>query len=389
MANTLSATRYHQPAAPLIWMMRLLAAAAIGLAAILLVHATQSIGLPGCGQRSGCDTVLNSPWSKIGSIPSAAPAIGVYAIILVSLFRLKQRIGWWLLLLASTITVGASVWFIFVQFTFLGAWCKYCMTIHVCGGVIALSAWTTAPLGRLRVLPDDPPDAMMIAPTRAALIIAMALASVAVLATVQTVFPAPTTRISLLDDTVRLDVRNFPTLGNPGATVVLGELLDYTCPHCKKLHGHLREARKRYHNQFTIVALPAPLDADCNQYIERNEPIHDDACELASLALAVWQVDPSKFADFHDWLFDHQGKLTVVQARAHAGELVGVPTLAATLTDPAIAQRLVKNIGLHHHLGGGLPKLLFENIRIDGRPQTAAELFDLLEQNTPLRNNGE
>ena len=41
-----------------------------------------------------------------------------------------------------------------------------------------------------------------------------------------------------------LESGEFPVLGPPDAPHLVVVLADYTCPHCRKLHGMLTEARR-------------------------------------------------------------------------------------------------------------------------------------------------
>ena len=85
-------------------------------------------------------------------------------------------------------------------------------------------------------------------------------------------------------------------------------LMDYTCPHCRKMHAHLREAMDRYGDQLAVVILPMPLELDCNKLVPATDPSHRGACKIARTALAVAEVDPSKFLDFHNFLMAERGE---------------------------------------------------------------------------------
>jgi len=387
VSSPVPVTRYQPPPPPIAWLMRLLVLAALTVSALLLYQSTQTSGLPGCGVGSGCDEVLNSPWSKVGRVPAAMPAVIVYGVMLVAMFFPRRRGAWALLLVGAVAALGAAAWFTYVQLHEVGALCKYCLTAHICGGAASLLVFVNAPLGRTRVMPDDPPDTVMIPPAAAATLALVGVIGVAAVAGVQVKFPAPSTRVTLLDGTVRFDPRTLPTIGDPAVAdaVVLAVMYDYTCPFCRELEMMLDEARARYGGRLVVVALPVALDADCNRHIAETEPRHEHACELAKLALTVWRADASKFAEFHAWLFDLQDIMTPGMAEPKARQLVGDAAFEAHRDDPWIAERLAIDADLLMEFDGKLPQVLTETIRIQGRVPGREELFDLLETHTSLR----
>src|SRR5262245_38011196 len=134
------------PSAVLVWSLRILSAAAAGIAGYLLYVSMTEGALPaGCGQGSGCSEVLTSRWSAVFGIPVSAPAIAIYGTFLVATFFIGaaipsrvQALAWQLLLLLSTAIVAAAIWFIGLQFVDLGAICPWCMAEHALGAVLAV-----------------------------------------------------------------------------------------------------------------------------------------------------------------------------------------------------------------------------------------------------------
>ncbi len=131
-------------------------------------------------------------------------------------------------------------------------------------------------------------------------------------------------KINLLWGKVFIDVRRTPMLGSPDADVVLFELFDYTCPHCRQLHRYLKEARQRYGSQLAVAVLVTPMSPDCNRYVhEPPAPSGQATCDLARLSLAVWQAKPEAFESFHDWLLDSPEIPALDVARGRAAEILG------------------------------------------------------------------
>ncbi|MCC6679920.1 MAG: thioredoxin domain-containing protein [Phycisphaeraceae bacterium] len=380
------------PAQAMLWLIRLLAGAALVLSIVLLIQSLRGSGLPGCGQASSCDQVLNSPWSTIvivpGAlmIPSALPAVALYALMVAASFAVKRRGAWLLLMTCGGIALAGGAWFTYLQIARIGQICNYCSSTHLCAAVASLLIWLHAPITR------DPQPAA-IRPRLAAIVAALAVAAVAALITIQTLQPAPSTRVRLLQDSVQLDPRRSPILGRPDAPVILVEIYDYTCPHCRLLYQFMHQARQRYGDQLAIIMLPTPLNSDCNRHVTKTKPEQKHACELAKLALAVWLADSDQFTAMHEWLFEHYEQMVfdspfgsnVEAARSFAETLVSKDALERTLADPAVDAWISTNNDLYNALGGGQPKLLLHDLRIDGRPETAQELFDLLEKHTSLR----
>ncbi len=380
------------PAPALLWLIRLLVAAALVFSTVLLIQSLRDSGLPGCGQGSSCDQVLSSSWSRIVivpgvlMIPSTLPAVLLYALMLAATFALRRRGAWLALMTCGGIALAAGVWFTFLQVACIGQICNYCSTTHLCAAIASVLIWLHAPITR-----ETHPTA--IGPRPAVTVAALAVILVAALAALQTLQPAPGTRVSLLQDAIQLDPHRAPILGSPDAPVILVEIYDYTCPHCRLLYQFMCQARQRYGDQLAIIMLPTPLNSDCNRHVTRTKPEQKHACELAKLALAVWLADPPQFTAMHEWLFDHYEQMVfdspfgsnVEAARRFAEKLVGKDALKQALADPDIDAWISTNNDLFNALGGGQPKLLLGNLRIDGRPETAQELFDLLEKHTSLR----
>lgn len=405
-------TRHQPPGVAVRWALCLLALIAAILSWILFMQSTSSGGLPGCGVGSGCDAVLSSQWATWLGVPVSLAAMVVYAGILAAALHIgpgapqrRQRGAWIVLLCLATIAAAAAVWFIVVQAAILGQLCKYCTAVHVCGLLLAALIWLKAPIGRRRLLPDEPDDPVLLSAPAACALAALALLPVAGLILGQTFVPAESTRVeriaggstfdtgpgtdrqlTLLNGAVRVSPHEFPILGSPDAPVVIAELYDYTCPHCRRLHGHLGAARDRYGDQLAILALPVPLGAQCNRLVTQTHPRHETACELAKIAMAVWRADPAAFERMHGWLMAGENPPSPEAAMQHAIGLVGETALAAALDHPWVEQRILNNVELYAMTGGSLPQLMTTAAVIRGRPATARELFGLLEAETPLQS---
>jgi protein-disulfide isomerase len=91
-----------------------------------------------------------------------------------------------------------------------------------------------------------------------------------------------------------------PSIGTPGATVVLVLFSDFQCAYCKEEAKSLRENLvKAYPKQVRLYFKDFPL-----------EQLHAWAKTGAIAGRCVFRQDPSAFWDYHDWIFEHQGEIT-------------------------------------------------------------------------------
>ncbi|MCA9270292.1 MAG: hypothetical protein KDA41_17545, partial [Planctomycetales bacterium] len=125
--------------------------------------------------------------------------------------------------------------------------------------------------------------------------------------------------------------------------------------------------------------------SDCNRYITYTDPHHRDACALARLAIAVWQADPAKFAEYDNWLFASATPPTAADAREKAESLVGAEALADALDDWRLGQRLGVGPEVYKTSGGGvIPKVLLPQIIIRGRTEDREEILEILAKELHL-----
>jgi protein-disulfide isomerase len=224
-------------------------------------------------------------------------------------------------------------------------------------------------------------------------LVVLSLLSTSALAATQWNFPTPLRGyevIFLVPDgdgfmQEKLSRNEYPVLGAPTAEFVAVYLYDYTCPHCRKMHAHMEQALARYgEKQLAVMLVPAPLNTDCNPHVAETEEGKQDACKLARLALQVWVADREKFAAFDGWLFEPSEPRTAEEARAQAQQLVGAAALNAA--GAQAEQMLQSGVALYGRAGGGqLPKLFLRQEIVVGVPETAAKLFEMLEDKLGLQ----
>jgi protein-disulfide isomerase len=101
-------------------------------------------------------------------------------------------------------------------------------------------------------------------------------------------------------DLDKLKTQGQPSLGTPGATVVLVEFSDLECPHCKQEAQMLRQNLiSAFPTQVRFYFIDFPLEA-----------LHPWAKAAAIGGRCVFRQDPGSFWEYHDWIFSHQETIT-------------------------------------------------------------------------------
>ena len=366
--------------------------------------------LAGCGGEQGCGSLLQGRWANWMLIPVSAWAIPIY-LAMVALGGLgfqeanRRRLAFAL----TSVLAAAAVWFLGIQLLIERQVCLYCITMHACGliafaiaaaqvlpsvvelgtalktgGLAASLAMAVLITGQL--FGPTPPTHQM---TNTALAVEPEIISpdseppkdfdtddsqtvpqgddtVADSPQRQTPSTSPERIVSYLDGNLKFPIKRLPHLGKIDAPHVLVEYFDYSCPACRRMHGDLAELRKRNPGKVAVITLPCPLNRKCNPHVKSPKPgvetIHVHACELARVALAVWYAAPEHFEQFHDELFDRQGRVTGSSARVIAEGFVSPEVLAAEIDGPNVTQVLDHAITTYGKMKGVndvMPKVLF------------------------------
>lgn len=92
-----------------------------------------------------------------------------------------------------------------------------------------------------------------------------------------------------------------PSLGTPGATVVVVLFSDFQCPYCKGEAQMLRQNLiANYPSQVRLYFIDFPL-----------EQVHPWAKSAAIAGRCVFHQDPASFWDYYDWVYGRQESITV------------------------------------------------------------------------------
>ena len=145
-----------------------------------------------------------------------------------------------------------------------------------------------------------------------------------------------------------------PIGGNPKGDVTVVEFFDYRCGYCKRVFPEVVEL----------------LSQDTNiRWVFKEFPILGPDSQLgAQVALAVWNIAPDQYWDFHTKVMATGGSLTKDKLFAIA-EDTGIDTavLETAMTDEAITESLQRNIELAHALGiSGTPAFVIGDRIVPG-----------------------
>jgi len=188
------------------------------------------------------------------------------------------------------------------------------------------------------------------------------------------------------------NMNEVPMIGAPTAPHAMVSLFDYTCHHCRIMHGKLKELHKTFPGQLTIVSLPMPLDSQCNYTVRLTPSAHSNACEYARLGLAVWRANRNVHEQFDDWVFAPEHPPELAAVRQHAAELVGAQSFQTALTNESVNRYLQLGIDIYATnfffvRQGAMPQLIIGTNLLTGTVETD-ELYRRLDNQLGLKNTG-
>jgi uncharacterized membrane protein len=369
------------------WTVRLCAFIAAGLCGWLAWQKLSGVITPiaGCGGSNGCDQVLSGRWSQWMGVPVSFLAFGFYlAVLLLTLGAVQRWLGLQadrLLCAAAVMAVFCAAWFIGLLYFQEKQFCPYCAAAHLLGVAFAIPL-----LVRAWQLRDEEGRGFF------AGVISAAVPGFLILVLGQLFGPRPQTHIisetslaapapesfrkfalrpgemAFFDGALVYQLNELPRLGSPKAKHVMVEYFDYTCRGCRDMSGDLESLLVKEQERFAVLVLPCPLSKSCNPNLPANFPDHPGACELATLALAVWRQAPSEFPAFHHFLMKLPFPIDLETARQRARELCGgEEVLQKALTDTWIKDRFDAIFDEFRLLSAGdpkMPKLLLQGNRV-------------------------
>jgi protein-disulfide isomerase len=113
-----------------------------------------------------------------------------------------------------------------------------------------------------------------------------------------------TVKVMLDAKRVAVDTTGSLTKGPANAPVKIVEFTDFQCPFCKASEGTVKQLEAKYGNKIQLVHMDYPLS------------FHSHAVDAANAARCA--NEQGKFWEFHDSLFNNQGKLAPADLKASA-----------------------------------------------------------------------
>ena len=166
-------------------------------------------------------------------------------------------------------------------------------------------------------------------------------------------------RIGVLGGKFHFSVQAESLLGSADADQILAVLYDYCCPHCRHTHALLRRALEKGGNKFAVLALPLPMNRECNPHAPEEMPERfKDSCELVRIALAVRFGAPERFAEFDSWLYELENPREPQEARRQADRILD-GRLEAALSDARVERTLKRNIDAFSASGADRVPVIF------------------------------
>ncbi len=138
-------------------------------------------------------------------------------------------------------------------------------------------------------------------------------------------------------------------LGNPDGDVTLVEFFDYNCGYCRAAHGDLMRLIEEDRN-LRVVLKEYPV-------------LGPGSVEAAQVAIALNDVAPDRYLEFHDRVLTEQGQANGARALAIADEL-GIDPLAirAAMESPNVEATIQEVYDLASGLGiNGTPTYVVGN----------------------------
>lgn len=367
--------------------------------------------LPGCtAAGSPCDVVLGHPASRVFGIALTLWGLEFYAVATLTLVVLRwtpSLAG--ALLLAVVASAGAvtGVWLFIVMRTQIGSYCPWCVALHACN----LIAFVLA-VGRVQTLWDvqqkQRRETGQPASSKRPIVGAVAAGGLVASVTLTmlawgagqatlTILPfeagQPTFAELLFASEQPAGSRPAEIstiLGDPNSTHRVVLFSCFTCSQCRLVHGFLEQLLARPGANFCVEVRMAPLDPACNPAWPpgKASPEHERACATAETALGVAAAAPAAFAEFAEWLFGHQGKLTEAALAAEAARIADASEVDAVAEGDSandqvgrsalVQQRLANDVHLTQRLGiKAVPRLVLPTGVVQGT-FTTKNLAELL-----------
>jgi protein-disulfide isomerase/uncharacterized membrane protein len=319
-----------------------------------------------------CDTVSQSPYSVLGSLPVAVWGIAGYVFFLIlTIFSMpasgeRQRV--WSLCMATALVFSlASLAFAGVSTFFIGSYCILCIATYGINLLLVYFTWiirrrflaesfSIAVVKDLRFLASN---RQTVAPVLITFGIGLIIGA--------TMFPAYwNVRMPGASENVRTGItaEGHPWIGAEQPKLEIVEFTDYQCFQCKKMHHYLRELVERHRDKIRLIHRNYPMDHEFNPIVK--DPFHVGSGQMA--LLAIHGAVNGKFLEMNDLLFAKGATGQKIQLKDIAEETgMDLQQLAAALQHEPYIQHLLLEIRQGMKLGIiGTPSYLINGSVYEG-----------------------
>ncbi len=342
-----------------------LAVAGLGINILLLTRTMGDAAIAGCG-GGDCDEVLATRWSSLLGLPIPAAGMMIYVLLLLSHVRRLEILRPPML----GCIAGAAFWFIGMQAFILGKFCPWCMAAHGVGLAVVFVGILTGGEGGLRHVS------------------AWAGLAVFAVASMQVFGPERATHrlegVESTEEWTTRDPADLPLLGPADARHVMVGYFDYQCAACRSMAGHLAALMAKHPHSVAARLAPVPMERRCNPDVPAAAQ-RSGSCEIAAIALTVWNRSPERFADFHHAML---AEPSAEAARRFALRLMEPGELAGVVDDPQVGEAIRANVAEWRGMAlqnPQLPKLLLRPGRVlHGLPPGEATFIELMERELGL-----
>ena len=177
-----------------------------------------------------------------------------------------------------------------------------------------------------------------------------------------------------------VDVENSILIGDPDAEEIVVEMVDYTCPKCRKAHRQLERFKKVSAEPFATLLVLVPINADCNPHISKTHHKNVQACNYTKLAMLVWDLNRDAFPAFHQWMMQDETPPGIESAKSYVAKILPDANIDQLMSRPDLSDRIRTNTDLYFQTGTGkLPRFYINEHSIVGVPSNERQMFSALQ----------
>jgi protein-disulfide isomerase len=166
-----------------------------------------------------------------------------------------------------------------------------------------------------------------------------------------------------------------PSMGTPGAPVVVVLFSDFECPYCKEEAKALRSnLLSTYPKEVRLYFKDMPL-----------EQIHPWAMPAAIAGRCIFKQNPAAFWDYHDWIYEAQSDVTADNLKSKIMEFVkgreiDPLQLERCMDTKATLPEIEKSVAEAKGVGvAGTPTLFVNGRLLTGQPASWANLRQVID----------